>query len=338
MATYYMLVYCNDGPDTPTKFLIGRRNKEGYFFHNKQQYGGEAIPRKPQEFSPSQTPEKLVLPGGTPDSSSGDPFNLANTEFIEETGVDLLNSYDIQDVYVQTINDYRRQPAAYIVQVKLINGIFQTLVNQISRNMDDKKIKVDAIKDRPYQQTMPECAILDDELSGVEVLETGTPEFNTALLEMDTKDPNARYKYRGWFAEGIVNCVNRIYDLQLDTTFNSISNVNGCVHDAIFRLNQILNRRPHESAERRPYESADRHPHEPADRRPHESADRRSHESAEHRPHESAERRSHESAEHRPHESAERRRHVIDERRRRNERRRRERSRRERSRSRSPRR
>ncbi|GMQ57732.1 hypothetical protein AN1V17_21270 [Vallitalea sediminicola] len=32
------------------------------------------------------------------------------------------------------------------------------------------------------KQLEPKCPILDDELSDVEVLETGTPEFNTALL------------------------------------------------------------------------------------------------------------------------------------------------------------
>ncbi|WP_458788335.1 hypothetical protein, partial [Vallitalea sediminicola] len=123
------------------------------------------------------------------------------------------------------------------------NDIFQTLVNQININMRTKRAKILAIeaKNRPYQLTMPECPILDDELSDVEVLETGTPEFNTALLNMDMLDPNAGYKYRGWFAEGIVNCVNRIYNLHLDTTFNDRINVNAWVHGAI----SFFNDNPH---------------------------------------------------------------------------------------------
>ncbi|WP_458788328.1 hypothetical protein, partial [Vallitalea sediminicola] len=126
MATYYMLVYCNDGPETPTKFLMGIRNHEGYFFHKKD--GGEKKYKNPQPFGEEQTPGELVLPGGTPDSRLGTPLILANTEFIEETGVDLLNDYGVQsrDVNVQIIKNDKGRLAAYIVQVKLSNDIFQT--------------------------------------------------------------------------------------------------------------------------------------------------------------------------------------------------------------------
>ncbi|WP_339364796.1 hypothetical protein [Vallitalea maricola] len=219
---------------------MGRRNKEGYFFHKKS--GGEDIPRKPQEFYSSQTPEKLVLPGGTPDSSSGSPFNLANTEFMEETGVNLLDdSYGVhqdRDVNVQPIYD-RGKLKAYIVQVKLSNDNFRDLQTLINQNMATKSDKRIAIQNGTYQTTRTECPILDDELSGMEVLETGTDKFNTVLQDMDTIDQGAPYKYRGWFAEGIVNCIKRIYNLHVDTTFNDGKNINKWVRDIILYLDKM---------------------------------------------------------------------------------------------------
>lgn len=221
---YYILVYCNDGQDAPTKFLMGIRNHEGYFFQKKR--GGEVTLITPKAFAERQTPGRFVLPGGTPNPNTrGNHLNLANSEFTEETGVNLLDGYGVQpnsDVIVQTIED-RGQPAAHIVQVKLSNSNFQILVDQIKRNMDDKRKKIEAIIDGSYRSTIHRCPILDDELSRVEVLETGTPKFREALQDMDTLDPGARYKYRGWFAEGIVNCVNRIHNLNLATTFNRVS-------------------------------------------------------------------------------------------------------------------
>lgn len=221
---YYMLVYCNDGQDSHTKFLMGIRNHEGYFFQKKR--GGEVTLITPKAFAERQTPGKFVLPGGIPNPNTrGNHLNLANSEFMEETGVNLLDGYGVQptsDVIVQTIED-RGQPAAHIVQVKLSNSNFQILVEQIKRNMDDKRKKINAIIDRSYKSTIHRCPILDDELSDVEVLETGTPKFREALQDMDTLDPGAGYKYRGWFAEGIVNCVNRIHNLNLATTFNRVS-------------------------------------------------------------------------------------------------------------------
>ncbi|QUH31020.1 hypothetical protein [Vallitalea guaymasensis] len=238
--TYYMLVYCNDGQDAPTKFLMGIRNQEGYFFHKQR---GEVTYIKPQIFAQRQTPGKIVLPGGTPNSHTrGSHLDLANSEFMEETGVNLLDGYGVQlnnDVNVQVINNNRGQPAAYIVQVKLSNDKFRDLQTRINQNMTTKSAKILAIQNRTYQATRTECPILDDELSGVRVLETGTTEFNEALQDMDTLDQGASYKYRGWFAEGIVNCIQRIYNLHVDTTFNDGKNINKWVGDVILQLNEM---------------------------------------------------------------------------------------------------
>ena len=276
--TYYMLVYCNDGQDAPTKFLMGIRNQQGYFFKKD---GGEDIPIKPQKFAKRQAPGKIVLPGGTPNRHTrGSHLDLANSEFMEETGVNLLDdSYGVQqdrDVNVQPIND-RGQLAAYIVQVRLSNDNFRELQTRINQNMATQRTKILAIQNRTYEATRTECPILDDELSGVKVLETGTTEFNEALQDMDTLDQGARYKYRGWFAEGIVNCIQRIYNLHVDTTFNDGKNINKWVGDVILQLNEMHRTRRQLDGRRR-YEHDDYRSHELDGRPRREYDDYRHHE------------------------------------------------------------